>query len=212
MNLIRTILLLSCGAIAALPSSMTLACTPSPVQLGTDGDLRQTVLCPGFQVSGGAVSGVQLSVTLTAVFTTPGSAHDFTDTDGSFNPVTFSSTVSGSGFQTITDTNFTSNRFLTPLTPQFGLLAAGVVNSGTVSSLDACYAVTYTYSGVGAPVGQQGSGTCAITDPGSAQTPEPSTAWLILPGLLGYGFTRRRRISRTTSGSRPSRASLPSGD
>lgn len=122
MNLIRTILLLSCGAIAALPSSMTLACNPSPVQLGTDGDLLQTVLCPGFQVSGGTVTAVQLSVSLAAVFTTPGSANDFTDTDGSFNPVTFFSFISGSGFQTITDTNFTSNRFAAPLTRSSRLL------------------------------------------------------------------------------------------
>lgn len=77
-----------------------LACNPTPLVLGTDGDLIAIANCPGFSVTAGSVSAITLSVTLSAIFTTPGSAHTFKDTNPTFNPVTFFSQVSGLGFQT----------------------------------------------------------------------------------------------------------------
>lgn len=203
MSRLRILAVLAAGAASALASTMTLACNPSPLVLGTDGDLRTIADCPGFSVTAGSVSAITLSITLSAIFTSPGTAHTFTDTNPEFNPVTFFSHVSGSGFQTTTDLNFTSNRFSSPKTLHFSVTSAGVVNTGTVSSFVACYSVTYTYSGTGSPVGAVASGTCDAAGTAAANMPEPSTAWLILPGLLDYGITRLRRTSKTTSGSRP---------
>ena len=199
-------MLLSCGATAALPSSMTLACNPSPVNFLINA--TPIVNCPGFSVSGGAILGAAVGVTVDAFFTSSGSVSVTSTETGSavFTPNSVTVSLAGLGFQSLTSLG---NNAVTGLGGSlFASIPVSAVSSigATVSSFEACYFVNYTYVGTGTAVGPEGTGACATSGSagsGSAQTPEPASAWLILPGLVGYGFIRRN--GKLTSDSASSR-------
>ena len=191
------LLLLASGTIAGFSSPML--CVTTPINLLPAG--VYSVSCPGFLVSGGgSITGVAISVGLDAVFAPTGSAIDtsFSTLTGS----TFSTFVSGSGFQTIVNTVVFSLGGPTVVLPFTINITSAATNA---TFFQACYAVDYATTGgsTGFQVGPNGSGSCGVAPPPPTGTPEPSTAWLVLPGLVGYGFTRLRRTWRTTSSSRP---------
>lgn len=192
------LLLLACGSIAAFPITITLNCG------GVDflSTPTLTVNCPGFQVSGGTISGVTSLQSATAVFLSPGSATVTNDiiSAAAFNidpstmilanPAPVSDSVFSSATSALGGVSFS----------QFTINASGTVNAGAPIVFQGCYAVSYTYSGNGTATGPGNAPGCGGSgypafDPGAGPTvPEPSTAWLMLPALVGCAVARRKRL------------------
>lgn len=192
------LLLLACSPIAAFPITITLNCGSANF-LSTP---TLTIDSPGFQVSGGTISGVTSLQSATVVFPSLGSA---TVTNDIISVAAFSidpSTMILGNPGLVSDSVFssaTSTLGGVEFAP-FSINAVGALNAGSPFVFQECYAVSYVYSGNGTATGPGGSAGCGgagypAFDPGIGPTvPEPSTAWLMLPGLASCALARRRRL------------------